>query len=234
MKNKNMFEATEWFIFQHRRIIQVVVVMVHLGTLQMRDFRESLRIKENGEIIMESLAAIAKLQPYGGCTEIWQMCNKCGFYQACKHDLSCPYEKGYHSIEKCLEICNVAFEVPSEEVEATVEKLLQYYRGWDMNGSHIMLVNGDANPWAELSITRDKGSEDMPTVWMKWASHHLCTYTLKIMDGEATKNTKLVIHDQVMEWFIEEDEKSDNEVYKNASTQLFDVVEPLAESYMME
>jgi len=33
---------------------------------------------------------------------------------------------------------------------------LQCNGGWDMDGSSIMFVNGDVDPWAELSTTRDK------------------------------------------------------------------------------
>mmetsp|Transcript_12346 Transcript_12346/g.16486 ORF Transcript_12346/g.16486 Transcript_12346/m.16486 type:complete len:207 (-) Transcript_12346:247-867(-) len=206
---------------------------------------------------MESLAAIAKRQSYRDCTEvdwhgtlqylssdaarrdgvrswIWQTCNEFGFYQTCEHDSSCPYGKGYHAIEQDLEICEVAFGVPPEEVKANVEKSLQYYGGWDMDGSRIMFANGDVDPWAELSITGGKGSEDLPTVWVKGASHHFWTHALKDTDGEAIEDARLVIHGQVMEWLVEEDEKSGSEVDKNTNTQVFDDVEPLAESYVTE
>eukprot|EP00957_Ditylum_brightwellii_P005691 433676-Ditylum_brightwellii.AAC.1 len=103
-----------------------------------------------------------------------------------------------------------------------------------MDDSHTMFLNGDVNPWDELSITRGNGNKDLPTVWVKGVSHHCWTYMLKDTDGEAIENAMLVIHGKVMVWLVEEDEKCGSDVDKSTCTQVFNDIEPLAESYVTE
>eukprot|EP00565_Helicotheca_tamesis_P003372 CAMPEP_0185729156 /NCGR_PEP_ID=MMETSP1171-20130828/4497_1 /TAXON_ID=374046 /ORGANISM="Helicotheca tamensis, Strain CCMP826" /LENGTH=564 /DNA_ID=CAMNT_0028397933 /DNA_START=242 /DNA_END=1936 /DNA_ORIENTATION=+ len=191
---------------------------------------------------VESLAFIASQQSGGQCTEVdwngtlqyissadaqagglrswlWQTCNEFGFYQTCDENSLCPFGRGYHSIGEDLEICEVGFGVHAKDVKANVENSLEYYKGWDMDGSRILFVNGDVDPWAELSITGDRGSEEHPTVWVKEASHHFWTHMVKETDGEAIADARLVIQGQVMEW-LEEEENNDNDG-KKANKQGF-------------
>eukprot|EP00957_Ditylum_brightwellii_P173767 13229370-Ditylum_brightwellii.AAC.1 len=102
------------------------------------------------------------------------------------------------------------------------------------DGSGSMFVNGDAEPWAELSITGGKGSKDLPAVWTKAASHHFWTHTLKDTDGEAIENAMMVKHRQVIELLVEEEGKSGSDVDKTTYTQVFGDVTLLTESYMLE
>ena len=158
---------------------------------------------------------------------LWQTCTEMGFYQTCEENSTCPYGKGYHTVDQDLEICERAFGIDAELVPKNVKDTLTHYGGWDMKGSRILSVNGNVDPWSALSMNEGGvNSTDMPTYWSVsfflvnivlqfyfWliqkliilimttqlgASHHFWTHEVKDSDGDTVQATR----DMIYNWVI--------------------------------
>eukprot|EP00551_Chaetoceros_affinis_P005647 CAMPEP_0203675076 /NCGR_PEP_ID=MMETSP0090-20130426/18650_1 /ASSEMBLY_ACC=CAM_ASM_001088 /TAXON_ID=426623 /ORGANISM="Chaetoceros affinis, Strain CCMP159" /LENGTH=660 /DNA_ID=CAMNT_0050541133 /DNA_START=40 /DNA_END=2019 /DNA_ORIENTATION=- len=217
---------------------------------------------------MEKLAQMSKKLSYGSCMDInwenkisylssdaareegnrswqWQTCTEMGFYQTCEinspnstHAYSCPYGKGYHTVDQDLEICERAFGIDAELVPKNVEDTLTYYGGWDMAGSRILSVNGDIDPWSALSMNKkdskssshsnDNGIDpdiDMPTYWSKGASHHFWTHQVKESDGDEIQATRKMIHDWVIDVLFDQSDNNDDGSKEEATVNVREDVE---------
>ncbi len=131
---------------------------------------------------------------------LWQTCTEMGFYQTCELNSTCPYGKGFHTVDQDLEICERAFGIDAELVPKNVEDTLIDYGGWHMGGSRILSVNGDIDPWSALSMNEGgANSTDMPTYWSLGASHHFWTHEVKESDGDIIKATREMIHKWVID-----------------------------------
>ena len=140
---------------------------------------------------------------------LWQTCTEFGFYQTCEIGSSCPFGKGFHSTDVDLEICQVAFGIEEEMVRANIQETLDYYGGWDLGkdggASRILSVNGDIDPWSELALTPEHVTKninlEMPTFWVRGASHHYWTHPVNEMDDSTDIVTaRENIYSQVFEW----------------------------------
>lgn len=150
-------------------------------------------------------------QMFGMRSWLWQTCNEFGFYQTCETDSLCPYARGYHKLESDFEICEKAFGVPREKVVDNVKKSLKRYGGWNMNATRILSVNGDVDPWSMLALTNNRG-DGLPTHWVKGASHHYWTHTVKDTDGQEIMDARDIIYLKVMQWLEEGNSEGDASV----------------------
>ena len=145
-----------------------------------------------------------KAKEEGTRSWLWQTCTEFGFYQTCETASSCPYGKGYHSIELDLEICQRAFGITEGNVWSNVQQSIEQYGGWDIVASRILFVNGEIDPWAMLGVDLNHGSSSaLPTIWVEGASHHFWTHEVKDSDGEGIKKAREAIYRQVIEWLDE-------------------------------
>jgi hypothetical protein len=142
-----------------------------------------------------------------GGTRSWlyQTCNEFGFYQTCDADSECPYAKGYHPIDQDLEMCERVFGIKSDAVEQNVADSLDFYGGWNLNGTRILFVNGDVDPWSTLSVTPTNPditviSEDLPAFWVEAASHHFWTHEVLDTDSQQVVDGREKIYAQVQDW----------------------------------
>jgi len=110
------------------------------------------------------------------------------------------------------------FGLSAEEVARNVEDTLDTYGGWDMEGTRILSVNGDIDPWSALSMNV-KSDDDwrwsssssyddgegydrrtaLPTYWSKGASHHFWTHEVKSSDGIDIMQTR----ENIYSWVID-------------------------------
>ena len=150
----------------------------------------------------------------------YQTCSEFGFYQTCGEDSNCPYAKGFHTVDRDLEICQVAFNIDSDTVKKNVESTLTYYGGTNLTPNtgekvgpnsmiadgedsldgqkRIIFVTGDVDPWTELSF--QKGNKDHPSISVSGASHHFWTHQIKDSDSEFVVNARKEIYDTVTTW----------------------------------
>jgi len=142
----------------------------------------------------------------GDCSWLWQTCTEMGFYQTCHLNSTCPYGKGYHSVDLDLEICKRVFGIDADRVARNVQDTLDYYGGWDMKATRILSVNGKVDPWSALSLnvkkdshTGDHDQTALPTLWSNEASHHFWTHKILKSDGVGIMQTR----ESIFGWIID-------------------------------
>lgn len=150
---------------------------------------------------------------------LWQTCTEVGFYQTCEMNSTCPFGRGYHQLDADLEICEKAFGIDRELVADNVKETLTYYGGWNMEGSRILSVNGDVDPWSaqSMNVGGKKNSIDLPTYWSKGASHHFWTHQVFESDGKAINDTRDFIHRWVISLLYKKNDGSDVDEFTSIS-----------------
>ncbi|KAL7508256.1 hypothetical protein ACHAXN_005317 [Cyclotella atomus] len=161
---------------------------------------------------------------------LYQTCTEFGFYQTCNSDSDCPYAKGYHEVDRDLELCQKVFGISPEDVRTSIQSTLEYYGGWnltpsaeamegavpasgprnllingginaDTNDQRILFVNGDVDPWSELAVSEQRGvSNDDEVISVPGASHHFWTHKIKESDGDAIVDAREQIYNVVSSW----------------------------------
>jgi thymus-specific serine protease len=101
-----------------------------------------------------------------------------------------------------FEICEQAFGISREAVVNNVQQSLKHYGGWNIDARRILSVNGDIDPWSMLALTSDR--DELPTHWVKGASHHFWTHPVQDTDSQEVKDARDMIYLKVMQW-LEED-----------------------------
>ena len=157
---------------------------------------------------------------YKSYVAIPSACTEFGFYQTCEDNSHCPYARGYHSVNLDLEICEKGFGIKANRVYAGIESTLKYYGGWDLvpgrevnsekeiellrdesraleGHKRLLFVNGDADPWSELSVVNDKRVQ---TIKVPGASHHFWTHSVKETDGHHVIEARKAIYRHVYDW----------------------------------
>jgi thymus-specific serine protease len=137
----------------------------------------------------------------------WQTCTEFGFYQTCENNSTCPYGKGFHTLEEDFQICEYAFEISPEELQESIEQTQEYYGSNKLlqGGSRILSVNGNVDPWATLARDNDVPNSDdplLPTFMAEGASHHFWTHARKDTDGPFVTKARSFIYRTVKEWLL--------------------------------
>ena len=128
-----------------------------------------------------------------------------GFYQTCENNSNCPFAKGHHSLDLDLELCEKSFGIDATKVEEGIESTLLYYGGWNLKPGdgqkRLIFVNGDVDPWSELSVDKKRGSShDVQSINVPGASHHFWTHPLKDSDDNHIVEARQAIHRHVYDW----------------------------------
>jgi len=154
---------------------------------------------------------------------VYQTCNEFGFYQTCNKDSNCPYGKGYHDIDRDLEICQEAFGMDADTVKQNVASTLTYYGGRSLTPNtgqdrvgpsndmivdgedtvvdgqnRLIFLNGDIDPWEELSF--NDGTDITPSDSVQGASHHFWTQMIKETDSASVVEARATIYKTVTDW----------------------------------
>lgn len=152
----------------------------------------------------------------------WQFCTEFGFFQTCPKNSNCPFARGYHPMSEEMEICKLLFDISLKETQQSVNDVLNWFGGWNISGSRILFVNGDADPWSQQAVTPDHGTKStllQPTIMVKGASHHTWTHPVKKTDTMEVHAAREVIHRTVSAWLRMEEEENDfSQVQLNSVT----------------
>lgn len=114
----------------------------------------------------------------GGRQWIYQTCTEFGFYQSTDSPNQ-PFA-GFplaYQVKQCADFYNVSAEQVAEAVALTNE----YYGGYDIRSSRIVLPNGSIDPWHALGITKDITS-DLPAIFIKGTAHCANMYPARSED----------------------------------------------------
>jgi serine protease 16 len=146
----------------------------------------------------ETMEELAKpvADNYGYRSWLWQTCIEVGFYQTCEE--TCPFASFYHLVDMDLELCEAAYNVTNvyENVQASID----YYGGLDIrDGSRLLSVNGDVDPWSMLGL-QESPKYSLPVEMVKGASHHFWTHAVKDTDAPEIVQVREYIYSVVMSW----------------------------------
>lgn len=148
-------------------------------------------------------ATITNTTVAGGTNRIWlyQTCAEFGFYQTCEPDTHCPFtaEQGLVDLPWLLQDCLTAFNITPEQVEANVAWSNIFYGSDHPDGSRILFVNGDIDPWHALSVLQPLSSSE-PAFVVPGASHHAWTHPALPSDSPALIAARKQIAEIVASW----------------------------------
>jgi len=135
---------------------------------------------------------------------VYQTCNEFGFIQTCDPGTDCPFPhllgnetSADYYIRKFCEPWGITREVLTANVAATNAK----YGGLHPEGSCVMWVNGNVDPWHLLSIT-ESSDPLMPALLVDGASHHQWSTMVKdeLHEPVALAEARFAVRNQVSQW----------------------------------
>jgi serine protease 16 len=88
------------------------------------------------------------------------------------------FTKGLATVKSQITDCVYTFNIPEKEIKANIDASNAYYGGLDPQGSRIMYINGEVDPWHAASIPTQDNSDyhGFPTHWCEGCSHHSWTH----------------------------------------------------------
>lgn len=150
-------------------------------------------------------ATVAAYTPVSSPSRVWlyQTCSEWGFYMTCEAGTTCPFATGLKNLEQNLDICEKAFSIDADAVNANIAAANERYGGLDFIADRTMFVNGEVDPWRSNSvqdIPKGATSDNEPTYLSMGASHHFWTHEFLPTDSELITNTRQAIFDQLDKW----------------------------------
>ena len=105
------------------------------------------------------------------------------------------------TLDASLRLCSDVFGIPGAVTKSRITFSNLMYGGVNPQGSRVLYVNGEVDPWSANSI-RDSISVSLPVVWVQGASHHFWTHPSKPSDDENIVAARQKITDQVELWLL--------------------------------
>ncbi|KAJ8369091.1 hypothetical protein SKAU_G00091190 [Synaphobranchus kaupii] len=84
---------------------------------------------------------------------LFQTCNEFGYYQTCE-DASCPFSR-LLTLQSQTELCPLLFGVSQSSLPSNIVFTNHFYGGDHPETHRVLYVNGDIDPWHELSVLRN-------------------------------------------------------------------------------
>lgn len=132
----------------------------------------------------------------------YQTCTEFGFYQTCDPGTKCPFTQTpwLNNVSSYYSLCDMAFEITAAEVEEKVQNSNLQYGGDHPNGTRIMFVNGEIDPWHAASVLDATNMSDVSVLLVKGASHHTWTHPTKSTDQQSVVDARAAIRKQIAQW----------------------------------
>uniref|UniRef100_A0A673Z911 Thymus-specific serine protease-like n=1 Tax=Salmo trutta TaxID=8032 RepID=A0A673Z911_SALTR len=133
----------------------------------------------------------------------YQTCTEFGFFQTCE-DASCPFSRML-TLQAKTDLCPEVFNVPQHSLPGHIAFTNKYYGGDHPNTDRVLYVNGDIDPWHELSVLEenlDKEDKDM-AILIKGTSHCADMNPGGAADRPALKQARKAIERKVAKWLKE-------------------------------
>ena len=134
----------------------------------------------------------------------YQCCNEWGFYQTCEVGTQCFYAQGLVSFtsaehqpdDYCLGQFGIERAVSRAAIVANEAKWTRLVA----NATRILWVNGDLDPWHNLSNLVSPGAEQ-PVIWPVRGAHH-CAWMSATAPGDqsSVKQARAAIYKAVLGW----------------------------------
>ncbi len=93
----------------------------------------------------------------------------------------------------------------------SIQSTLAYYGGWDLTPGgdksgalegqkRLIFVNGDVDPWSELSVDEKRGNSHVQKIKVAGASHHFWTHPVRESDDKHVVEARQGIYRQIYDW----------------------------------
>uniref|UniRef100_A0A671SXE4 Thymus-specific serine protease n=1 Tax=Sinocyclocheilus anshuiensis TaxID=1608454 RepID=A0A671SXE4_9TELE len=121
----------------------------------------------------------------------YQTCTEFGFYQTCE-DTSCPFSR-MSTIQSQTELCSQIFDIPQEHLPVHIDFTNQYYGGNRPQTQRVLYVNGNIDPWTELSVVwNDTMVDNDRVILIDGTAHCMDMNSDKSMDKPALHQARKV------------------------------------------
>ncbi|KAL4647410.1 thymus-specific serine protease [Arapaima gigas] len=129
----------------------------------------------------------------------YQTCSEFGFYQTCE-DAKCPFSRML-TLQSQTEICSLVFGIPQSSLPSHIAFTNRYYGANHPHTCRVLYVNGDIDPWHELSVlpNGDKGDNNR-SILIKSTAHCADMNTSKDGDPPSLKEARQEIERHVALW----------------------------------
>jgi serine protease 16 len=96
-------------------------------------------------------------------------------------------------------LCNQLFKISASDLETKVSATNKFYGSKNPQGSRILFVNGDIDPWRALSVTQD-GANDITCILISGGSHFQNMFGSLPSDSDDMKKGREKIQAKVSSW----------------------------------
>ncbi|KAM6184935.1 thymus-specific serine protease [Rhynchocyon petersi] len=149
----------------------------------------------------ETVAHLRDTDPQGsgvGDRQWWyQTCTEFGFYVTCEGP-GCPFSQ-LPALPSQLGLCEQVFGLSVSSVAQAVAQTNSYYGGQTLRATQVLFINGDADPWHVLSITKSLGPSESALL-IPNASHCLDMSPEKPSDSPSLRLARQKIFQQLQTW----------------------------------
>ncbi|XP_032834667.2 thymus-specific serine protease-like [Petromyzon marinus] len=129
----------------------------------------------------------------------YQKCTELGFLQTCRPREGCPFSK-LLSLETTAAMCADAFGLTQQDMERGVESTNRMFGGDRPTGSRLLFVNGDVDPWRELSVVTPFRGSAVKTLTVRGGAHCSDTNPSLSRDPPALTQARKAIGQQLEAW----------------------------------
>lgn len=140
----------------------------------------------------------------------YQTCTEFGFYQTCEVGSDCFFSQGLVSFDNDNhhpnDFCSEVFNISTRETSASIKRTNDHYAHNIYDGTRIIWVNGNVDPWHGRSHLSPPG-EDQPVIWPVEGAAH-CAWMSAASQGEQASLVKArqAIFAQLSVWWAESDQ----------------------------
>jgi len=138
----------------------------------------------------------------GGLLWGWQTCAEFGFYQTCETGSACFYTQGLSDLESEMSFCAAQFGISKDAVAENIRYSNTYYGADRPEGTRVLYVNGEVDPWRANSITT-QFSTRLPVLSVDGASHHAWTHPSDPSDQVSVQQARVEIRRTVQQFLAE-------------------------------
>ncbi|XP_036393002.1 thymus-specific serine protease [Megalops cyprinoides] len=129
----------------------------------------------------------------------YQTCTEFGYYQTCE-DAFCPFSRML-TLKSQTELCPLLFGIPQSSLHSNVAFTNKYYGGDHPQTHRVLYVNGDIDPWHELSVLQNGTSVDRDrAIVIKGTAHCANMNTPQASDPPALTEARREIEVHVARW----------------------------------
>ncbi|XP_055752128.1 thymus-specific serine protease-like isoform X5 [Salvelinus fontinalis] len=180
----------------YNRLIKLVQIDRATGEEPCLDASHKQTIKDLSDTNLDSAYNGERQWYYQTCTEF-------GFFQTCE-DASCPFSRML-TLQAQTDLCPEVFNIPQHSLPGHIAFTNKYYGGDHPDTDRVLYVNGDIDPWHELSVLEedlDKEDEDM-TILIEGTAHCADMNPDGVTDRPALKQARKAIERKVAKWLKE-------------------------------